>query len=670
MDKNKEIPMEEQMLRRQSAPRPTAQEEAQKVIPFQGGSASPMGVNSQSGALDGFQALAQVIGKEQVQKARLTLQKYKEGKANLEQKIIDSEQWYKLRNWECMRKQSEQQGQVEPVSGWLFNSIANKHADAMDNFPSPNILPREEGDKAEAEMLTSIIPVILEQNEFEDTYDVEADDKLKHGTGVYGVFWDGSKLNGLGDIAVESEDILSLFWQPGITDIQDSRHFFHVALVDNDVLMGQYPQLQGKLGSSTLDLSRFIYDDAVDTSEKSAVIDWYYKKSMGGKTVLHYCKFVNDEVLFATENEPENYPDGWYAHGLYPYVFDPLFRMKGTPCGFGYVDVAKSAQEYIDRGNQAILENMLANASPRHFIRNDGSVNEEEYADMTKKFIHVDGNLGQDSILPVQGKPLSNIYVQVVHDKVDELKETTGNRDISTGGTTSGVTAASAIAAMQEAGSKLSRDNNKASYRAFRKVCLMIIELIRQFYDLPRCFRIMGENGAARFVEYSNAGILPQMQGIEMGVDMGERIPLFDIEITAQKQSPYSKMSQNELALQFFGAGFFNPQMADQALACLDMMDFDRKQFVMQKIAQNGGMYQQMLMMQQQMLQMAQMIDPAMAEQMAVGMMNGQPGAPMMGAAPDQNVQETEALGGKEGPKEATHTKKARQRVAESTSPT
>ena len=191
-----------------------------------------------SGALDGFKALSQVIGKEQVQKARLTLQKYKEGKANLEQKVIESEQWYKLRNWECMRKQSKEVDQVEPVSGWLFNSIANKHADAMDNFPSCNCLPREESDKAEAEMLSSIIPVILEQNDFEDTYDVESDDKLKHGTGIYGVFWDGSKMNGLGDISVESEDILSLFWQPGITDIQDSRNFFHVALVDNDVLIG------------------------------------------------------------------------------------------------------------------------------------------------------------------------------------------------------------------------------------------------------------------------------------------------------------------------------------------------------------------------------------------------------------------------------------------------
>jgi hypothetical protein len=155
-----------------------------------------------------------------------------------------------------------------------------------------------------------------------------------------------------------------------------------------------------------------------------------------------------------------------------------------------------------------------------------------------------------------------------------------------------------------------------------------------------------------------------------MGVDMGMRLPLFDIEITAQKQSPYSKMSQNELALQFYQAGFFNPQMADQALACLDMMDFDRKQFIMQKIAQNGGMYQQMLMMQQQMLRMAQMIDPAMADQIAAGIMGGGAApAPVAGGQPGEKVEDTEALGGTDK-SEASNTKKARQRVAESTSPT
>ena len=659
-----EIPIEEQMARRQSAPRPTPQSEVQKMQMAQA-------QQPPTGAMDGFKALAQVIGREQIQAAQQTLQRYKEGKANLERRIVENEQWFKLRHWECMRKSETKQ--VEPSSGWLFNSIANKHADAMDNFPSPNVLPREEGDKAEAEMLSSILPVILEQNDFEETYDNVWDYKLKAGTGIYGVFWDKDKMNGLGDITVRKVDIINLFWESGITDIQRSRNLFHVELHDNDLLLGAYPQLEGKLGNSTMDLSKYIYDDSVDTNNKSAVVDWYYKKKQGSKTILHYCKYVNDVVLFATENEPELAERGWYDHGLYPFVFDPLFSVEGTPCGFGYIDVGKSAQEYIDRGNQAIMQNMLANAKPRHFIRNDGEVNEEEYADLNKDFIHVNGNLGQDSILPVQGKPLNDIYVKVIMNKVDELKEVTGNRDISTGGTSSGVTAASAIAAMQEAGSKLSRDNNKASYRAFRKVCLMVIELIRQFYDIPRCFRIMGENGAARYVEYSNAGITPQFQGMEMGLDMGYRLPLFDIEITAQKQSPYSKMSQNELALQFFGAGFFNPQMADQALACLDMMDFDRKQFIMQKISQNGTLYQQLLMAQQQMLQLAQIVDQDrgtnMAEQIAAGITGGQAPAPVMGGPAPGSVEETEALGGNEK-SEAKNTKKARQRVAESTDPT
>ena len=546
------------------------------------------------------------IGEKEIAKARETLQKYKAGKSNLEQKVIDSEQWYKLRSWECMRKKSGDSGAVEPASGWLFNAIANKHASAMDNFPCPNILPREEADQGEARALSAILPVILEQNDFEDVYDREVDDKLKNGTGIFGVFWDGKKLGGLGDISVEAVDVLNLFWEPGVTDIQDSRNLFHVALRDSDLLEQEYPELKGKVGASSIDLSTYQYDDSVDTKDKSAVVDWYYKKVQNGKTVLHYCKFVNDQVLFATENEAEYRDRGWYDHGLYPYVFDPLFRMKGTPCGFGFVDVAKSAQEYIDRGNQAILQNMLANARPRHFIRNDGSVNEAEYADMSKDFVHVDGNLGQDSVVPIQGKSLSSIYVQVVRDKVDELKETTGNRDISTGGTASGVTAASAIAAMQEAGSKLDRDSSKASYRAFRKVCSLAIELIRQFYDVPRSFRIVGENGGAEYIHYSNQGIAPQDQGVELGVDLGYRLPVFDIQISAERQSPYSKMSQNELALQFYSAGFFNPQSANQALMCLDMMDFDRKDFIMQKIAQNGMAYQQ---------QMAMMGVPAVALQ-------------------------------------------------------
>ena len=601
---------------------------------------------------------AEKIGVAEIQKARQTMLEYQQGKANLEQNVIENERWYQQRHWELLRKKNT--GGVEPTSGWLFNAIQNKHADAMDNFPTPNILPREEGDKAEAEMLTSIVPVILQQNDFEETYDIHADNKIRGGTGIYGVFWDSGKLNGLGDIAIKEVDIVNIFWEPGIQDIQDSRNVFSVELWDQDLLEEQYPQCAGKLGNDSGTVKSYIHDDSIDTSRKSAVVDWYYKKA--GR--LHYCKFVADTVLFATENEKEYQETGWYDHGKYPFVFDPLYRIKGYPCGFGLIDVAKSAQEYIDRGNQAIQQNLLANTRPRHFIRNDGSVNEAEYADYTKDFVHVEGSLG-DSIQPIIGKPLSSIYANVIDAKVNELKEVTGNRDISTGGSQSGVTAASAIAAMQEAGSKLSRDSNKATYRAFREVVLMVVELIRQFYTLPRCFRIMGRDGQERYVRYSNAGINQQTDGD------GMRMPLFDIEISAQKQSPYSKLSQNELAIQFYNSGFFNPQMSDQALACLDMMDFDRKSAVMQKIQQNGTMYQQMQMMQQQLMGMAAQLDAMQGSNLQQQVMQQAGMAePGMGAMNGASAQGQQALGDENPIGEAGNTKKARQRVADSTAPT
>ena len=603
------------------------------------------------------EVVAQPIGQEQLRQANLTLQKYKEGKANLEQRVIDNEEWYRLRHWECLRGKKKQQ--VEPVSAWLLNAIANKHADAMDNYPAPNILPRERDDVEEARRLSDIVPVVLEQTGYEGTYSEAWWDKLIGGTAIYGVFWDSGKLNGLGDIAVEPVDVLNLFWEPGITDIQDSANVFHLSLVDNKALESSYPQLSGNLGGSTLDISKYVYDDTVDTSGKSVVVDWYYKKQVGQTTVLHFCKYVNDTVLYATENDETMAKRGWYDHGKYPFVFDPLFRIKGTPCGFGYIDIGKGAQEYIDRGDQAVMQNMLSNAKPRYFIRSDGSVNEAEYGDMTKDFVHTDGNLGQDSILPIAGKGLSSIYLNVLDRKVEELKETTGNRDVSTGGSASGVTAASAIAAMQEAGSKLSRDSNKAAYRAFREIVLLVVELIRQFYDLPRQFRIIGANGEPSFISYTNTGLLPQAQGNDFGVDMGYRVPLFDIEIAAEKASPYSKLSQNELALQFFGAGFFNPQLTDQALACLEMMDFDGKDRMMQRIAQNGTLYQQLMQTRQQAVAMAQAVDMQMGTNYAGQILSG-----AQGQAQPGRVQKPETTGG-----ESSVTRNAREEAASRAEP-
>lgn len=573
------------------------------------------------------------IGLNEIKKAQEIFRKYKEGKKTLENRIISNEKWWKMRHWEEMKRDNNtpdtNENDPEPASGWLFNSIIGKHADFMDAYPEPNILPRSSEDQEEAARLSSIVPVVLEQNDFEETYSDTCYYKIKQGTGIYGVFWDSSKLNGLGDISVKQIDILNLYWEPGIKDIQKSKNLFITEAVDNDVLEELYPEAKGKLRSSAVDAPKYEYDDNIDYSEKSLVIDWYYHKNVNGKRTLQFCKFVNDIILYASENDPEIAENGWYEHGEYPVVFDRLFPEEGTCFGFGYIDVCKDSQKYIDIMNQAILKNAVMGSTPRYFKRNDGGINESEFSDWTKPIVHVDGNIDETNIRPIETKSLDGIYVNILTNKVEELKEVAGNRDVNNGGTTGGVTAASAIAAMQEASGRTSRDASKSAYRAYSKIITLIIELIRQFYNLPRQFRIVGNDGMEEYISYSNQGLRLQSQGNEFGTDMGMRKPVFDVKVSAQKQNPYSKLSQNELAIQLYGLGIFNPQVADQALAVVQMMDFDDKNKVIRTIQQNGTMYQQMIMLQQQMLQMAEIIDQLQGTNMAEGLASSITGAPM-----------------------------------------
>lgn len=524
------------------------------------------------------------IGAEEVRRAADILRRYHAGKRQLEQRIIDNEQFWKLRHWQQMEKtgQGGNPADPQPTSGWLVNCILSKHADAMDCYPEPTVLPREPGDREEAGKLTRILPVILKKNGFKRTYSSAWWYKLKSGCAVYGVFWDAGKLNGLGDISIRRMDLLNLFWEPGVTDIQDSPHFFSTELQDREALEERYPQAKGKADRGGWTLSRYLYDDAVDTSGKVLVVDWYYHTRENGRRVLQYCKFVGDTVLYATENDPDMRNRGWYDHGRYPFVFDVLFPEEGTPTGYGYVDLCKSPQKQIDLMNQAILKNTLASATPRFFVRSDGAVNENEYADWTRPFVHTNGNLGSDSIAPIQTAGLDSVYVAILQSKIAEMKETAGNRDVANGGTAGGVTAATAIAALQEAGGKLSRNMIDDGYEAFSDVVTLCIELIRQFYSLPRQFRLLGVMGQEEFVSYDSRGLQPQ--AVDDGVVSGYRVPEFDLEVSAQDENPYKTMEYNQLALQLFQMGFFRADMADQALRCLELMDFKNKDRLMSSI--------------------------------------------------------------------------------------
>ena len=471
-----------------------------------------------------------------IEKAYALLKKYKKARISLTNRIIQNEQWYKMRHIQPLSD-----SRYMPASAWLFNSLAVKHADAMEAMPVPYVAAREPSDTESAEALSKLLPVLLEQNDFPAVYSAVWNDKLKHGTGCYGVFWNPASSDGLGDIELRRIDLLNLFWEPGVNDLDDSPNLFHCELRSIDALMDAYPQIKELKNDPADEQAHYLYDDDVDVSDKATVVDWYYKR-MGenGKPIVHYCKFVGDYVLYSTENHPEYEKSGLYDHGKYPFVTDVMYHIEGTPSGFGTLDIMKDAQMQIDRLNYAILENARMAASRRYFIRADGSVNEQEFADWTRPFVHIQGaGLGEDSIREITVEPLSDIYLDVINNKITELKETSGNRDVTTGGSESGVIAAAAISALQESGSKMTKDMIASSYRAFCKVCTIMVELIRQFYTVPRCFRVINPNGNADkdsgYFIYDNSSISGIHETEGEDDQRQARLPAFDISISAER---------------------------------------------------------------------------------------------------------------------------------------
>lgn len=593
------MPVEAQPMTRQQAAKPVNQQpEAMKpgVEPMTQGVPGMQ----QKGASQPEQPETQArppIGVEELEKATARLLRYQRGKASLDRRIVANEEWWKLRHWRQLNARfgKKEEEQLEPASAWLLNCVLNKHADAMDNYPDCAVLPREQGDVALAETLSGVIPVIMEENRYEAVYDDMWWYKIKQGTGVQFVYWDAQKLGGLGDVGIKTVDILKLAWEPGVRDIQDSDDLFCVDVMTLEQFQARWPEFADEVqGGVSVTVQDYEHEDSREDSDRVAVIDWYYKRRNAmGKQVLHLCKYTGQTILFASENEERYRETGWYEHGLYPFVFDPLFPVQDSCAGFGYIDIMRDPQMYIDMLDSMILKNAQMCGKRRYFVSDQAGINEKEFADWGKDIVHVDGPISELNIREIDVSPLPAAVYNVRETKINELKETSGNRDFNQGGTSSGVTAASAIASLQEAGNKLSRDMLKASYRAYEQVCAMVIELIRQFYDAPRTFRITGKDGSMAFSTLDNSGMRPMAMQDEYGV-ASVRKPVFDLKIKAQRANPFSRASQNELAVQLYQMGVFNPQMADQSLMMLELMQFEGVDKLKQEIAQRGTVYEQM----------------------------------------------------------------------------
>lgn len=573
------------------------------------------------------------IGKDQITKALQTLRRYMSSKKAYDTRYKANFDTYNLMYTENADRETFQDDDgrnhyklvdENKIGAQTLNVVLNKHADEMDNMPEPFLLPRAADDEDAANTLNSVIPCILDRNNFDDIYSKEKTDKIVGGAGVYSVTWDSDRMGGLGDVLIDREDILRLFWAPHIENIQNSPHLFYVEEFEIETAKELFPELVD-ISADTMGLEDYkTYDSESKNFDKAVIVDWYYKKN----GILHLCKFCSEQVLFASENEPETYPNGYYEHGLYPFVVEPCIWLKDTPVGFSYVDICRTPQRQLDGFKVDLLTNVKVNSRPRDFVNRSKLVNPNDLNDLSKEHIEVQGD-PQGVVMPRQVNNIASGSLTLYSELKDEMKETTGCNDASNGHAP-GVTSGSAIAALQEAGGKISRDGCKTSYSAYKQVIEMVLELIRQFYTQPRIFRITGEDNSNEYIAFDNKQITrkniveydDEGNPLNFTDEKGEvltRVPVFDIVIKAQKASPFATAANNEMMMTLYKMGAFAAENADAALIMLEGMSFEGKDKIVEQVKNN----RQLLNALQDMQGKIQMLEAQLASQVGMQTANG-----------------------------------------------
>lgn len=545
----------------------------------------------------GKKARADVLLKE--------LDLYKNEKTLKSGAIMENERWFNGQYWEYISSRNEER---DAQTNFLFSAIWHKHADAMDNYPEPIFLEREEGDREEAERLSKIVPLVLEKSGFENVYSDLWWYKLKHGVSICSVLWDNAKEDGLGDICIKKVDALRFFAEPYISDIQQSRYVFVTALADTDVLKRQYGDPDIRPDATASKARGYFGDYSPNVLEKKTmVVDCYQRyRDETGKYVVHLEKIINGRIMYDSRQDPVCI-NGIYEHGMYPFVLDVFIPIENSIYGLGMIDIGKKTQSYIDKLDYIIEENALLSGRQRWLIKRGAGIKTEDFLDMSKTVIEADGSIDSDAVRDLQAQPIPSQIMTHRTEKIEEIKELLGNRDFSQGATSGGVTAYGAITALQEAGSKLARDGIKASYRAFAGISYMVVELIRQFYTEERSFRILGDGETEpQYISYDNSVLQGQSVSLNVPITLDDgtvqterfRKAIFDIKIVAQRKNPFNTISHNQMVMELFSGGAFNPDNADQAILALQNMIMDNKESMIEGIRENqiknAQLYQQL----------------------------------------------------------------------------
>jgi hypothetical protein len=229
-------------------------------------------------------------------------------------------------------------------------------------------------------------------------------------------------------------------------------------------------------------------------------------------------------------------------------------------------------QRYADKLDQIVLKNALMASHNKLLVTEASGFDTEDLRDWSKE-VHRGESL--NGVTWFSTPPLPAYIIGYI-DKIREgIKQESGANDFSRGMVTGGVTAATAISAMQEMSNKRARMIARMLHESFRDAVRFEIEVEREFNFFTRKVNVTID-GEQKESTFESAMLVKRAPGNAM-------LPIeFYISVKAQQETKYSAMSQNELSLRMLQSGIMTPAQA------VELMVFEGKDQLLKQLKEQA----------------------------------------------------------------------------------
>lgn len=455
-------------------------------------------------------------------------------------------------------------GEPRPVTPILHSTIENVRADLLDYLPEAVITADIKGYEKLAELMTHIIKENHMRYNYDEEYMLMIHDLIVGGYSVQEIGFDPEANSGLGGAFIREVDNRSIMFDPLATDLQDGRAVFKFTHHTRSWFEQHYPQQANSINEDGYMLD-ILEDDLLTPryNRNILLIECWIREydAKAKKYRVHMLKLAGGQLL---EDSRTVKPEGYYAHGKYPFVLTTLFPRKGSSLGYGFVDMYATMQQYSDKLDQIIMKNALLASHNKLLVTGASGFDADDLRDWSKD-VHVGDNL--NGVTWFATAPLPSYMLTYIEEMRNSIKEESGANEFARGMTHAGVTSGTAIAALQEASSKRSRMTARLIHAGFRKAVELEIEVEKEFTLRSRCMQeldSLGENVGIKF---------EKLNAVMLALDDLEKKPT-ELRVTVKviKENAFNILNNNETVFRLVERGIITPEVG------LELLVFDGKE--------------------------------------------------------------------------------------------